>query len=938
MSSAAPVPSTSTSTFLTALVFNGAVFAAQLVVFTLLKPYFKRIYEPRAINNQIHSLSYLLWPIQIAKADYRAIIKANGLDAYFFVRFLRMLVKIFFPIWIISWATLIPLTAINSHVGNNDGLDRLVFGNVEPTKQLRFIGHICCAFLFTAWVFYNIKREMSHFIITRQHHLIDSIHSKSVQANTVLITGIPAKYLNQDALRKTYGALPGGVKKIWINRDLKTLPEIYERRLAACNKLEAAETKLVSAATQAKAKALKNGQESKSIDRDTIERPTHKLGFLGLFGKKVDSINWAREEIRTCTALLDEGVKLVQSADAADARNATGLRGGGWDEKDTRVEENHQEDAFTKKEPTASAAPGSDTSKQNLEAPTSVAPGSTPLRQNFAHQVSETSQHVVHQTSQFSRQTAQQASAISKQAAHLTQSAAAAASSLLSKKGEKEYPPLNSAFITFNRQIAAHLAVQALAHHEPYRMSGRYIELSPEDVIWGNLGLNPYEMKVRLAISWAITIATIVLWSIPVAFVGIISNVHYICALESWLAWLCKLPDVVVGIISGILPPVMLAVLMMLLPIFLRLLARFEGIPQISGCELSLMHRFFSFQVVHSFLVMSLSAGIIAALPDLIKNPGSIPSLLATKLPSASTFFLTYTLLQLASTAGGFLQIVALIIYYVKLFLLGSTPRSIWGLKYGKRSIAAWGTLWPSITVLVVITLGYSIISPVINGIACVTFVLLFLLYKYLFLWVMDQSPVTDTGGMFFPRAIQHIFVGLYVQQVVLCALFFLARNGSGKPSAVPEGALMVVLIIFTAAFQMIMSNSYDPLMHALPLTLADKMHVTEEVPVVDPVGAPSNAHGEDLELAPVNSGTRLQGMEAEHLKEEREGSGFAHPAIVANSQRTVWIPTDKLGWAAEEEQATREAGVHVVTGHGATLNDKGTVEVDEGPGIPGLD
>jgi hypothetical protein len=37
--------------------------------------------------------------------------------------------------------------------------------------------------------------------------------------------------------------------------------------------------------------------------------------------------------------------------------------------------------------------------------------------------------------------------------------------------GDMKYPPLNSAFITFHRQIAAHLAVQVLAHHDPYRMS-----------------------------------------------------------------------------------------------------------------------------------------------------------------------------------------------------------------------------------------------------------------------------------------------------------------------------------------------------------------------------------------------------------------------------------------------------------------------------------
>jgi len=68
------------------------------------------------------------------------------------------------------------------------------------------------------------------------------------------------------------------------------------------------------------------------------------------------------------------------------------------------------------------------------------------------------------------------------------------------------------------------------------------------------------------------------------------------------LNWICNLPDVVIGIISGILPPVALAILMMLLPIVLRLLASFEGIPKKSGVELSLMDRFFTFQVVVSYL------------------------------------------------------------------------------------------------------------------------------------------------------------------------------------------------------------------------------------------------------------------------------------------------------------------------------------------------
>jgi calcium permeable stress-gated cation channel len=57
--------------------------------------------------------------------------------------------------------------------------------------------------------------------------------------------------------------------------------------------------------------------------------------------------------------------------------------------------------------------------------------------------------------------------------------------------------------------------------------------------------------------------------SLSVSFVGIVANVSSLCKY-SWLAWVCQIPGSVRGIIQGILPPVALAVLMMLLPIILR--------------------------------------------------------------------------------------------------------------------------------------------------------------------------------------------------------------------------------------------------------------------------------------------------------------------------------------------------------------------------------
>jgi hypothetical protein len=101
------------------------------------------------------------------------------------------------------------------------------------------------------------------------------------------------------------------------------------------------------------------------------------------------------------------------------------------------------------------------------------------------------------------------------------------------------------------------------------------------------------------------------------------------------------------------------------------------------------------------------------------------------------------------------------------------------------------------------------LISPVINGLACFTFFLFYQAWKYAFTWQLDQPPSGETGGLFFPKAIQHIFVGLYVQQVCLAALFFLAQDENRRPSAIPMGALMVVLIFFTVRGMVFVLNRW---------------------------------------------------------------------------------------------------------------------------------
>ena len=88
----------------------------------------------------------------------------------------------------------------------------------------------------------------------------------------------------------------------------------------------------------------------------------------------------------------------------------------------------------------------------------------------------------------------------------------------LVNRSDLTYPPLNSAFVLFYNQAAAHMAAQVLLHHEPYRMAEKDIGVAPADIIWGNLGLNPYEKKLRMVASFAATAGLIIGWAFPGAF------------------------------------------------------------------------------------------------------------------------------------------------------------------------------------------------------------------------------------------------------------------------------------------------------------------------------------------------------------------------------------------------------------------------------------
>lgn len=102
-----------------------------------------------------------------------------------------------------------------------------------------------------------------------------------------------------------------------------------------------------------------------------------------------------------------------------------------------------------------------------------------------------------------------------------------------------------------------------------YIVSPRYIGVNPNEIIWKSLKISWWQRVVRKIGVNAFITALIVFWAIPVAAVGLISNVTYLESY-SWLNWLTKIPTVIMGVVTGLLPSVALSILMSLVPIIMR--------------------------------------------------------------------------------------------------------------------------------------------------------------------------------------------------------------------------------------------------------------------------------------------------------------------------------------------------------------------------------
>ncbi|KAJ1919192.1 phosphate metabolism protein 7 [Mycoemilia scoparia] len=384
------------------------------------------------------------------------------------------------------------------------------------------------------------------------------------------------------------------------------------------------------------------------------------------------------------------------------------------------------------------------------------------------------------------------------------------------KKPGDAFKKKRAAFIQFHSQISAHMAAQTLIHGQTFAMEPKVLEIDYDDIVWENLSIWSWSRNIRFAISIVISVILCIGWTTITVFVTSIASIENIQKAlgDNNKNILKSLPSNLVSVIQGVVPALLTSLLMKMLPEILKKLVKFEGKTLKSEIELALMDRYYTYLVINVFFGAVVSSSFFSFISQL-NTTEAWTKLLNTLIPGAYVYFATYVLLEgWSGSAQELFQKKPLIFRHLKPLLSSDTPRS------RKAAIEMsgfkWGTEIPKHTLIFLIGTTYSGFAPIINVLVTSYFGLFYIAYRYQFFYVYDESKFS-TGGLSFPKSVVQMYFGIYIFEAVF--LVQMISSSKGDVGSIIRLVLTVIIIAGTIVANVITVKAYFPLIKYLPIS-----------------------------------------------------------------------------------------------------------------------
>jgi hypothetical protein len=125
-------------------------------------------------------------------------------------------------------------------------------------------------------------------------------------------------------------------------------------------------------------------------------------------------------------------------------------------------------------------------------------------------------------------------------------------------------------FVSFKTQAAAHTAYEEISFKPNLPNHTRFLNVQPKEVLWKNLAMPPEARVSKASLALSSAVAFIIFYSIPSGLIGTLSNVSYLAEKVKWLRWLEDLPDWVLALLTGLVPPALVSWLQSYVPKLFR--------------------------------------------------------------------------------------------------------------------------------------------------------------------------------------------------------------------------------------------------------------------------------------------------------------------------------------------------------------------------------
>jgi hypothetical protein len=330
------------------LVLSLILGASAAIAFCILRPRWPSLYaaRKRRLNKNVAipmlSQSFLGWIPQLWKITEEQVLASAGLDAFVFLAFFKMAIRLFA---ILSFFAITILLPINKHFTKFDPSE--VFtppktftmgkghkGDKEEDKDHSYLwAYVLFSYLFVALTLYSINWETVRIIRFRQEYLGGQ---STVTDRTFRLTGIPNDMKSEEQVKDFIEHMDiGKVEAVTLCRDWSELDRLVATRDQVLRRLEAAWATFLKQQQGQKPKSqtqhpaqddgyvavtmaadddddeAENGRllggdantPSPSEDRPQV---TVRYGALGLRSRRLDAIDYYEERLRRLDAKIAE--------------------------------------------------------------------------------------------------------------------------------------------------------------------------------------------------------------------------------------------------------------------------------------------------------------------------------------------------------------------------------------------------------------------------------------------------------------------------------------------------------------------------------------------------------------------------------------------------------------------------------------------------------